>query len=126
MKEPLAMSFEHSLVVHFAPFQLMLLCIIGPVILALLGLIMIRKVTPHESLKQYHDIAGPFLNTIGAIYGIFLALVVATPGSYTPPPDPTSSRRRAASRASISTPRPSPRPSVTRSGSSCVITGIPW
>jgi len=78
MKEPLAMSFEHSLVVHFAPFQLMLLGIIGPVILALLGLIMIRKVTPHESLKQYHDIAGPFLNTIGAIYGIFLALVVAT------------------------------------------------
>jgi hypothetical protein len=78
MKEPLAMTFEHSLVVHFAPFQLMLLCIIGPVILALLGLILIRKITPHESLKQYHDIAGPFLNTIGAIYGIFLALVVAT------------------------------------------------
>ena len=78
MKEPLAMSLEHSLIVHFAPFQLMLLCIIGPVVLALLGLILIRKVTPHESLKQYHDIAGPFLNTIGAIYGIFLALVVAT------------------------------------------------
>jgi hypothetical protein len=72
------MSFEHLLVVHFAPFQLMLLCIIGPILLALTGLILIRKVTPHESLKQYHDIAGPFLNTIGAIYGIFLALVVAT------------------------------------------------
>lgn len=56
----------------------MLLCIIGPILLALTGLILIRKVTPHESLKQYHDIAGPFLNTIGAIYGIFLALVVAT------------------------------------------------
>lgn len=72
------MSFEHSLVVHFAPFQLMLLCILGPILLAVLGLVLIRMVTPHESLKQYHDIAGPFLNTIGAIYGIFLALVVAT------------------------------------------------
>ena len=72
------MSFEHSLVVHFAPFQLMLLCIFGPIVLAVLGLILIRKVAPTESLKQYHDIAGPFLNTIGAIYGIFLALVVAT------------------------------------------------
>jgi len=72
------MSFEHSLVVHFAPFQLMLLCIFGPIVLAVVGLILMRKVTPHESLKQYHDIAGPFLNTIGAIYGIFLALVVAT------------------------------------------------
>jgi len=72
------MSFEHSLVVHFAPFQLMLLCIFGPILLAVLGLVLIRKITPHESLKQYHDIAGPFLNTIGAIYGIFLALVVAT------------------------------------------------
>jgi hypothetical protein len=78
MKEPLAMSFEHSLVVHFAPLELMLLCIIAPVLLSVIGLVLIRKVTPHESLKQYHDIAGPFLNTIGAIYGIFLALVVAT------------------------------------------------
>lgn len=72
------MSFEHSLVIHFTPGQLMLICILGPILLAVLGLFLIRKVTPHESLKQYHDIAGPFLNTIGAIYGIFLALVVAT------------------------------------------------
>jgi hypothetical protein len=72
------MSFEHSLVVHFAPYQLMMICIIGPIILAVTGLFLIRKIAPTESLKQYHDIAGPFLNTIGAIYGIFLALVVAT------------------------------------------------
>jgi hypothetical protein len=78
MKDPIAMSFEHSLVIHFTPFQLILICILGPILLSVLGLFLIRKVTPHESLKQYHDIAGPFLNTIGAIYGIFLALVVAT------------------------------------------------
>ena len=72
------MSFEHSLVVHFNPYQLILVCIIGPVILAIIGLFLVRKVVPPESLKQYHDIAGPFLNTIGAIYGIFLALIVAT------------------------------------------------
>jgi hypothetical protein len=78
MKEPIAMSFEHSLVVHLAPYQLMVICIIAPILLAVTGLCLIRKVAPPESLKQYHDIAGPFLNTIGAIYGIFLALVVAT------------------------------------------------
>jgi hypothetical protein len=78
VKDPIAMSFEHSLVIHFTAFQLILICIISPILLAVLGLFLIRKVTPHESLKQYHDIAGPFLNTIGAIYGIFLALVVAT------------------------------------------------
>lgn len=72
------MSFEHSLVVHFNPYQLILICIIAPILLAIAGLFLIRKVAPPESLKQYHDIAGPFLNTIGAIYGIFLALVVAT------------------------------------------------
>lgn len=78
MKEPIAFSFEHSLVIHFNPYQLMLLCIIAPIILAVAGLFLVRKVAAPESLKQYHDIAGPFLNTIGAIYGIFLALVVAT------------------------------------------------
>jgi len=78
MKVPIAISFEHSLVIHFTPIQLMLICIIAPILLAVLGLFLIRKVAPSESLKQYHDIAGPFLNTIGAIYGIFLALVVAT------------------------------------------------
>ena len=78
MKEPIAMSLEHSLVVHFAPYQLLIVCILGPIVLAVAGLFLIRKVAAPESLKQYHDIAGPFLNTIGAIYGIFLALVVAT------------------------------------------------
>ena len=72
------MSFEHSLVVHFTPLQLILICILGPILLAVLGLFLIRQIAPPEFLKQYHDIAGPFLNTIGAIYGIFLALVVAT------------------------------------------------
>jgi Protein of unknown function (DUF4239) len=78
MKEPIAMSFEHSLVVHFHPWQLMLLCIIVPIVLSFSGLFIVRRFVPPESLRQYHDIAGPFLNTIGAIYGIFLALIVAT------------------------------------------------
>jgi len=78
MKQELAMSLEHSLVVHFNPQQLILICIIGPIILAVLGLFLLRKVIPPDELKQYHDIAGPFLNTIGALYGIFLALIVAS------------------------------------------------
>jgi hypothetical protein len=78
MKEPVAMSLEHSLVVHFDPFQLILVCIIGPVIIAFLGLYLLRKILSPEDLKQYHDIAGPFFNTIGALYGIFLALIVAS------------------------------------------------
>ena len=87
------MSFEHSLVIHFTPVQLMLICILGPILLAVLGLFLIRKVTPHESLKQYHDIAGPFLNTIGAIYGSFLALVVATTWQFYSTTEATSWRR---------------------------------
>ena len=78
MKEPIAMSLEHSLVVHFDPWQLILVCIVVPILLSFTGLFIVRRVMPPESLKQYHDIAGPFLNTIGAIYGIFLALIVVT------------------------------------------------
>jgi hypothetical protein len=78
MKEPLAMSLEHALVVHFEPHQLILICIIAPIVLAVLGLFLIRKVVSPDALRQYHDIAGPFLNTIGALYGIFLALIVAS------------------------------------------------
>ena len=72
------MSLEHSLVVHFEPHQLILICIIGPILLAVLGLFLLRKVIKPDTLRQYHDIAGPFLNTIGALYGIFLALIVAS------------------------------------------------
>lgn len=78
MKQDLAMSLEHSLVVHFNPHQLILICIIGPVILSVLGLFLLRKVIRPDALKQYHDIAAPFFNTIGALYGIFLALIVAS------------------------------------------------
>ena len=78
MKEPLAMSLEHSLVVHFDPHQLILVCIVGPILLAVMGLFLLRKIFSPENLKQYHDIAGPFFNTIGALYGIFLALIVAS------------------------------------------------
>lgn len=72
------MSLEHSLVVHFEPHHLILICIIGPIMLAVLGLFLLRKVIRPDTLRQYHDIAGPFLNTIGALYGIFLALIVAS------------------------------------------------
>lgn len=78
MKPEFAMSLEHSLVVHFEPYQLILVCIIAPILLAVFGLFLLRQVIPHEELKLYHDIAGPFFNTIGALYGIFLALIVAS------------------------------------------------
>lgn len=78
MKEPLAMSLEHSLVVHLNPFQLILVCIIVPVMLAFGALVLLRRLVPPNSLKEYHDIAGPFFNTMGVIYGIFLALIVAS------------------------------------------------
>jgi hypothetical protein len=78
MKEPLAISLEHSLVVHFEPHQLIIICIVAPILLAVLGLFLLRKVIKPDTLRQYHDIAGPFLNTIGALYGIFLALIVAS------------------------------------------------
>jgi hypothetical protein len=78
MKQELAMSLEHSLVVQFSPTQLILVCIFIPILIAFFGLFLLRKVIPPDALRQYHDIAGPFFNTIGALYGIFLALIVAS------------------------------------------------
>jgi hypothetical protein len=72
------MSLEHSLVAHFEPHQLILVCVISPILFAVFGLFLLRKVISPDTLKQYHDIAGPFFNTIGALYGIFLALIVAS------------------------------------------------
>lgn len=73
-----SLSLEQYLALHFAPLWLGAFCILVPILIACLGLVVIRRVVPSEFLQLHHEITGPFFNTMGAIYGIFLALIVAT------------------------------------------------
>ena len=59
-----------------------LFCILAPVLLAGLGLLVVRTAVHAHFLRQHHDMAGPFFNTLGAIYGIFLAFIVSNTWHY--------------------------------------------
>lgn len=78
MQLPLAVSIEQSLVLTLPPFWLAVVCIFLPIVLAYLGLRLSRKIIPAEFLRQHHDVTGPFFGTLGTVYGIFLAFIVAT------------------------------------------------
>ena len=76
------LSPEQWVAFHCSPFLQAVVCIIGPVMLAGLGLIVVRKTVHAHFLRQHHDMAGPFFNTLGAIYGIFLAFIVSNTWHY--------------------------------------------
>jgi ABC-type multidrug transport system fused ATPase/permease subunit len=78
MKFLAALSVEQSLVLNLSPFLLGVVCILGPVILALAGLLVTRKLIPAQFLSQHHDVTGAIFGTLGTVYGIFLAFIVAT------------------------------------------------
>ncbi|MFZ4387300.1 MAG: hypothetical protein ACOYOI_03945 [Chthoniobacterales bacterium] len=59
-----------------------MLCILVPMLLAGLGLLIVRKLVHAHFLRQHHDISGPFFNTLGVIYGIFLAFTVSNTWHY--------------------------------------------
>ena len=80
MKESL--SIEQWLAFHLSPFQQALFCILVPVLLAGIGLLIVRKTVHAHFLRQHHDMAGPFFNTLGSIYGIFLAFIVSNTWHY--------------------------------------------
>jgi len=64
------------------PFLLGAVCIICPVILALIGLFLTRKLIANQLLSQHHDVTGAIFGTLGTVYGIFLAFIVATTWQY--------------------------------------------
>lgn len=76
------LSPEQWIAFHLSPFQQALFCIFMPVLLAGLGLVIVRKLVHAHFLRQHHDMAGPFFNTLGAIYGIFLAFIVSNTWHY--------------------------------------------
>lgn len=77
-----ALTPEQWIAFHLSPFEQAVLCILLPMLLAALGLFVTRKTVHSHFLRQHHDIAGPFFNTLGAIYGIFLAFIVSNTWHY--------------------------------------------
>lgn len=75
-------SAEQWLAFHLSPLQQALFCIFVPVLVAGIGLLIVRKSVRPHFLRQHHDMAGPFFNTLGAIYGIFLAFIVSNTWHY--------------------------------------------
>lgn len=67
---------------NLSPLMLIVVCIICPMVLAYVGLILTRKWIPSHALSQGHDVTGPIFGTLGTIYGIFLAFIVATTWHY--------------------------------------------
>lgn len=77
-----ALSLEQSLALGLPPFFLGVVCILGPVALALAGLLLTRKLIPGEFLSEHHEVTGAIFGTLGTVYGIFLAFIVATTWQY--------------------------------------------
>ena len=59
-----------------------MICILCPVSLAYLGLFLTRRLVPNRFLSDNHDVTGAILGTLGTVYGIFLAFIVATTWQY--------------------------------------------
>ena len=72
MKFLAAFSVEQSLVLNLPPFLLGIVCILGPMILALAGLLVTGKLIPNQFLSQHHEVTGAIFGTLGTVYGIFL------------------------------------------------------
>lgn len=77
-----SLSVEQLLVLKLPPFLLWVVCIVVPVLLSYLGLLVTRKLIPNHFLSQHHDVTGAIFGTLGTIYGIFLAFIVATTWQY--------------------------------------------
>lgn len=76
------LSPEQWIAFHFSPIEQALFCLLVPALIAGIGLLVVRKVVHAHFLRQHHDMAGPFFNTLGAIYGIFLAFIVSNTWHY--------------------------------------------
>ncbi|MEI6034610.1 MAG: DUF4239 domain-containing protein [Verrucomicrobiae bacterium] len=77
-----SLSVEQLLVLNLSPLFLGLACLVVPVALAYLGLLLTRRLIPNRFLSQQHDVTGAIFGTMGTIYGIFLAFIVATTWQY--------------------------------------------
>ena len=76
------LSAEQWVAFHLSPLGQAFFCLVIPLLLAGIGLLIVRKTVHAHFLRQHHDMAGPFFNTLGAIYGIFLAFIVSNTWHY--------------------------------------------
>jgi len=76
------LSLEQSLVVHLSPTMFNLVCVGGPVLLTLLAFAVMRRLVACGVFKEHHDVASAMFTTLGTVYGIFLAFIVATTWQY--------------------------------------------
>jgi hypothetical protein len=59
------------------PLSLLALLVIGlPVLLAVVGLLLVRSRLPHPRLKPHHDVAGYIYAGLAVLYAVLLAFVV--------------------------------------------------
>lgn len=67
-----------SFFLHFHPFISFTLVVFFCVTVAILGIIVIRRLFKEEYLKENHEVAGMIFNAFGLIYAVLVAFVVFT------------------------------------------------
>ena len=59
------------------PTPLLVVLVVGlPILLAVTGLLLVRRLTPHTQLQPHHDVAGYVYTALGVLYAVLLAFVV--------------------------------------------------
>ena len=70
------MPFIQILLVHIPAWLLCLIMVVLYVGISIAGLLIIRKIYPHDKCKPHNDIAGFIFAIIGVIYAVLLAFIV--------------------------------------------------
>jgi hypothetical protein len=59
------------------PLSVLALLVVGlPVLLAVVGLLLVRSRVPHPRLQPHHDVAGYIYSGLAVLYAVLLAFVV--------------------------------------------------
>jgi len=75
-------NWEQWFAFHLTPAQQVLIGLLLPVVVAGIGLLLVRKFVRQDFLRQHHDISGPVFSVLGTVYGVFLALVASNTWGY--------------------------------------------
>lgn len=70
------MSFSQKLVLNVPPSILGLSIVAIAVIISIGGLLIVRRLIPHQRLKLHNDVAGFIFGTLGVVYAVLLAFTV--------------------------------------------------
>src|SRR5450830_68548 len=70
------MTFIQILLLHVPSWLLGFLMVVLYISLSIAGLLIVRKLYPHNKCKLHNDIAGFIFATLGVIYAVLLAFIV--------------------------------------------------